>query len=69
MCNEKKMQRIKEIFELLVMKGIQKSKFSVENSLTLIAEREIQPYKENQIKYNQYHLFNLPFGQRKHYKV
>lgn len=43
--------------------SIQKAKFSVENSLTLIAEREIQPYKveKSDGKYNQYHLFNLPW--------
>lgn len=43
--------------------SIQKAKFSVENSLTLIAEREIQPYKYEKSKgqYNKYHLFNLPW--------
>lgn len=43
--------------------SIQKAKFSVENSLTLIAEREIQPYKveKSDGKYNKYHLFNLPW--------
>lgn len=43
--------------------SIQKAMFSVENSLTLIAEREIQPYKYEKSKgqYNKYHLFNLPW--------
>nr|WP_315151017.1 S8 family peptidase [uncultured Flavobacterium sp.] len=43
--------------------SIQKAMFSVENSLTLIAEREIQPYKYENSKgqYNKYHLFNLPW--------
>lgn len=43
--------------------SIQKAMFSVENSLTLIAEREIQPYKYEKSKgqYNEYHLFNLPW--------
>lgn len=43
--------------------NIQKAMFSVENSLTLIAEREIQPYKleKSEGKYNEYHLFNLPW--------
>lgn len=43
--------------------SIQKAKFSVENFLTLIAEREIQPYKYEKSKgqYNKYHLFNLPW--------
>lgn len=43
--------------------NIQKAMFSVENSLTLIAEREIQPYKVEKTdgKYNEYHLFNLPW--------
>jgi len=43
--------------------NIQKAMFSVENSLTLIAEREIQPYKyeKSRGQYNEYHLFNLPW--------
>lgn len=43
--------------------NINKALFSVENSLTLIAEREIQPYKyeNSKGKYNEYHLFNLPW--------
>jgi hypothetical protein len=43
--------------------NIQKAMFSVGNSLTLIAEREIQPYKyeDSKGKYNEYHLFNLPW--------
>lgn len=41
----------------------EKALFSANNSLTLIAERHIQPYKLNgsQFKYNEYHLFNLPW--------
>ncbi|MGG7034455.1 MAG: S8 family peptidase [Flavobacterium sp.] len=43
--------------------NIQKALFSVDNSLTLIAEREIQPYKfeKSRGQYNEYHLFNLPW--------
>ena len=43
--------------------NIQKAMFSIENSLTLIAEREIQPYKyeKSRGQYNEYHLFNLPW--------
>lgn len=43
--------------------NIQKAMHSVENSLTLIAEREIQPYKyeDSRGKYNEYDLFNLPW--------
>lgn len=43
--------------------NIQKAMFSVENSLTLIAERKIQPYKVEKTdgKYNEYHLFDLPW--------
>ncbi|AWG21824.1 hypothetical protein FFWV33_09905 [Flavobacterium faecale] len=43
--------------------NIQKAMHSVENSLTLIAEREIQPYKyeKSRGQYNEYHLFNLPW--------
>lgn len=44
--------------------SIQKAMYSVENSLTLIAEREIQPYKYEKSKggkYNEYHLFSLPW--------
>lgn len=43
--------------------SIQKATFSAENSLTLIAEREMQPYKYEKSKgeYNEYHLFNLPW--------
>ncbi|MBP4138312.1 S8 family peptidase [Flavobacterium geliluteum] len=43
--------------------SIQKAMYSVENSLTLIAEREIQPYKyeKSRGQYKEYHLFNLPW--------
>lgn len=43
--------------------SIQKAMYSVANSLTLVAEREIQPYKyeDSRGKYNEYHLFNLPW--------
>ncbi|WP_445721990.1 S8 family peptidase [Flavobacterium sp.] len=43
--------------------NIQKAMHSAENSLTLIAEREIQPYKyeKSRGQYNEYHLFNLPW--------
>ncbi|QZK90913.1 S8 family peptidase [Flavobacterium sp. CHNK8] len=43
--------------------NIQKAMYSVENSLTLIAEREIQPhkYEKSRGQYNEYHLFNLPW--------
>ncbi|MFV7236690.1 S8 family peptidase [Flavobacterium sp. ZB4R12] len=43
--------------------NLQKALFSLENSLTLIAEREIQPYKFEKSKgqYNEYHLFSLPW--------
>jgi len=43
--------------------NILKAKYSANNSLTLIAEREIQPYKKvkSEGKYNDYHLFELPW--------
>lgn len=43
--------------------NLQKAMFSANNSLTLIIEREIQPYKFEQSKgqYNEYHLFKLPW--------
>lgn len=43
--------------------NISKAKYCANNSLTLIAEREIQPYKLEKSKgqYNQYHLFELPW--------
>ncbi|MCD6013516.1 MAG: hypothetical protein K0Q79_3378 [Flavipsychrobacter sp.] len=37
-----------------------RAKDSANNSLTLIAERQIQPYKRDN-KYNDYHLFELPW--------
>ena len=45
--------------------NLQKAMFSANNSLILIAEREIQPYKYEQSKgqYNEYHLFKLPWPQ------
>jgi hypothetical protein len=43
--------------------NISKAKYCANNSLILIAEREIQPYKLEKSKgqYNQYHLFELPW--------
>ena len=43
--------------------NIQKAMFSVQNSLTLIAERMIQPYKyaDSRGQYNEYHLYELPW--------
>ncbi|MFT7231486.1 MAG: hypothetical protein ACI8TA_000695 [Cyclobacteriaceae bacterium] len=39
-----------------------KARYSEENSLTLIAERTIQPYqKTDRIKTNEFHLFDLPW--------
>ena len=42
---------------------LRKALYSATNSLTLISERIIQPYRieKSQAKYNQYHLFNLPW--------
>ncbi|MEA5140399.1 S8 family peptidase [Arcicella rigui] len=58
----------KSKFEVLRTVGygvpnLQKAMFSANNSLTLIIEREIQPYKFEQSKgqYNEYHLFKLPW--------
>lgn len=41
----------------------ERARYSASNSLVLIAEREIQPYKweDSRGKYNQYHLFELPW--------
>ncbi len=43
--------------------NIERARHSANNSLTLIAEREIQPYKRENSKgqYNEYHLFELPW--------
>jgi hypothetical protein len=43
--------------------NISKAKYSANNILTLIAEREIQPYKKvgSGGQYNEYHLFELPW--------
>jgi len=43
--------------------NLDRAKYSANNSLTLIAEREIQPYKKENSKgqYNDYHLFELPW--------
>ena len=40
-----------------------KALYSAENSLTIIAEKEIQPYKyeSNRVKANEFHLFDLPW--------
>ena len=40
-----------------------KAFYSANNSLTLIAENEIQPYKIDggSVKYNEYHLYNIPW--------
>jgi hypothetical protein len=41
---------------------LEKALNSAKNSLTLIAERLIQPYKnEGSLKYNEYHLFKMPW--------
>jgi hypothetical protein len=63
-----KMTTGKSKFEVLRTVGygvpnLQKAMFSANNSLTLIIEREIQPYKFEQSKgqYNEYHLFKLPY--------
>lgn len=43
--------------------SLEKAKFSADNSLTLIAEKEIQPYRKEKsaVKYNEYHLYELPW--------
>jgi hypothetical protein len=43
--------------------NVSKAKYCANNILTLIAEREIQPYKLDKStgQYNQYHLFELPW--------
>lgn len=43
--------------------NLNRALYSASNSLTLIAEREIQPYKKENFKgqYNDYHLFELPW--------
>lgn len=63
-----KMTTGKSKFEVLRTVGygvpnLQKAMFSANNSLTLIIEREIQPYKYEKSKgqYNEYHLFELPW--------
>lgn len=63
-----KMKTGKKNLEILRTVGygvpnLQKAMFSANNSLTLIAEREIQPYKYEKSKgiYNEYHLFKLPW--------
>jgi len=42
---------------------LEKAKYSADNSLTLVAERTIQPYRleESQSRYNEYHLYELPW--------
>lgn len=42
---------------------LEKALYSASNSLTLVAERTIQPYKieRSERKYNEYHLFELPW--------
>jgi hypothetical protein len=66
-----KMTTGKSKFEVLRTVGygvpnLQKAMFSANNSLTLIIEREIQPYKFEQSKgqYNEYHLFKLPYPKK-----
>lgn len=70
MLDEKAIQDLKEIEKIKILRtvgygvpNILKAKYSVNNSLTLIAEREIQPYKKvkSEGKYNEYHLFELPW--------
>lgn len=65
-----KMKEGKKMFEVLRTVGygvpnLQKAMFSANNSLTLIVEREIQPYKyeKSSGQYNEYHLFKLPWPQ------
>ena len=43
--------------------NLQRALYSADNNLTLIAEKEIQPYKkeESRGKYNDYHLYELPW--------
>ncbi|MBB4802100.1 hypothetical protein HNP37_002173 [Flavobacterium nitrogenifigens] len=43
--------------------NLDRALYSAENNLTLVAEREIQPYKKEDStgKYNDYHLFTLPW--------
>lgn len=43
--------------------NVTKAKYSAENSLCLIAERELVPYKfeEHRVKSNKFHLFDLPW--------
>lgn len=43
--------------------NLKRAIYSAENSLTLIAEREMQPYKKEDStgKYNDYHLYTLPW--------
>lgn len=42
---------------------IQKAKYSAENSLSIIAEKSLTPYKweQSRVKTNEFHLFNLPW--------
>lgn len=42
---------------------MEKAKYSADNSLTLIAQRTIQPYRmeASQTRYNEYHLYELPW--------
>lgn len=70
MLDRKIIQNLKEQEKINVLRtvgygvpNILKAKYSANNSLTLIAEREIQPYKLEKSKgqYNQYHLFELPW--------
>jgi hypothetical protein len=70
MLENKKLNDFKEqdIINLLRTVGygipnLQKAIYSANNSLTLIAERSIKPYKkEGSVgKYNNFHLFNLPW--------
>jgi len=43
--------------------SLDKAKFSADNSLTLIAEKEIIPYRKERssVRYNEYHLYELPW--------
>lgn len=70
MLNKKAIQDLKEQEKINLLRSVghgvpnlSKAKYCANNSLTLIGEREIQPFKLEKSKgqYNQYHLFELPW--------
>lgn len=70
MLNNKKIEVFNEQEKINLLRtvgygvpSLQKTIYSTKNSLTLIAERSIQPYKKegSDGKYNDYHLFMLPW--------